>query len=256
MPIISAVEAYREELESITTGSADDCVSILAAGAVSLKEGRDRIRRIADALTEKGLGILQLARLAAGEMRFQLEAHGQADLAAKGKHVHDLIQSETFFDAMAEIESATKEIVAAYRDLYEKAHADRAAQYQEAIDKIKGRPEWQQVPESMREPVLYPLASRGCAAADFPQTSLACAACRASVNQMESDLEALGGLFAKVVAEIQRLTTPPEVKIKRVRVAEFLSGSFESPDQVKQAVARLQDHLLKLLDEGVKIVVE
>ena len=256
LPIISAVEAYREELESITTGSADDCVSILAAGAVSLKEGRDRIRRIADALTEKGLGILQLARLAAGEMRFQLEAHGQAELAAKGKHVHDLIQSETFFEAMAEIESATKEVVAAYRDLYEKTHADRAAQYQEAIDKIKGRPEWQQVPESMREPVLYPLASRGCAAADFPQTSLACAACRASVKQMESDLEALGGLFAKVVSEIQRLTTPPEVKIKRVRVAEFLSGSFESPDQVKQAVARLQDHLLKLLDEGVKIVVE
>ena len=256
LPIISAVEAYREELKSITTGSADDCVNMLAAGAVSLKEGRDRIRRIADALTEKGPGILQLARLAAEEMRFQLEAHGQADLAAKGKHVHDLIQSETFFDAMAEIESATKEVVAAYRALYQKTHADRAAQYQQAIDKIKGRPEWQQVPESMREPVLYPLASRGCAADDFPPTSLACAACRASVNQMESDLEALGGLFAKVVAEIQRLTTPPEVKIKRVRVAEFLSGSFESADQVKQAVARLQDHLLKLLDEGVKIVVE
>jgi len=256
LPMISAVEAYREELESITGGSADDCVSILAAGAVSLKEGRDRMRRIADALTEKGLEILQLARLAAGEMRLQLEAHGQAELAVKGQRVHDLIQSETFFEAMAEIESATKAVVAAYRALYEKTHADRAAQYQEAIDKIKGRPEWRQVPESMREPVLYPLASRGCAADDFPQTSLACAACRASVNQMESDLEALGGLFAKVVSEIQRLTTPPEVKIKRVRVADFLSGSFESPDQVRQAVARLQDHLLKLLDEGVKIVVE
>jgi hypothetical protein len=256
LPILSAVESYREELESIVAGSADDCVSILAAGAVSLKEGRDRIRKIADALTKNGLGILQLARLAAGEMRFQLEAHGQAELAAKGKHVLDLIQSETSFEHMAEIESATKDVVAAYRDLYKKAHTDRATQYQEAIDKIKGRPEWQQVPESMREPVLYPLASRGCAADDFPQASLACAACRASVHQMESDLEALGGLFAKVVSEIQRLTTPPEVKIKRVRVAEFLSGSFESPDQVRQAVARLQDHLLKLLDEGVKIVVE
>jgi len=73
---------------------------------------------------------------------------------------------------------------------------------------------------------------------------------------MESDMEALGGLFAKVVAEIQRLTTPPEVKIERVRVSEFFGDSFESVDQVKEAVARLQDHLLKLLDEGVKIVVE
>jgi hypothetical protein len=46
------------------------------------------------------------------------------------------------------------------------------------------------------------------------------------------------------------------VKVERVRVREFLSGSFESPDQVKQAVLKLQDHLLKLLEEGVKIVVE
>ena len=41
---------------------------------------------------------------------------------------------------------------------------------------------------------------------------------------MESDIEALGGLFAKVVSEIQRLTTPPEVMIERVRVSEFFSG--------------------------------
>jgi hypothetical protein len=68
--------------------------------------------------------------------------------------------------------------------------------------------------------------------------------------------EAIGGLFAKVVSEIQRLTTPPEVKIERVRVSEYFSGSFESADQVKKAVAHLQDHLMKLLDEGVKIVVE
>jgi hypothetical protein len=44
--------------------------------------------------------------------------------------------------------------------------------------------------------------------------------------------------------------------MERVRIAEFFSGAVENEEQVKQAVARLQDHLLKLLDEGVKIVVE
>lgn len=144
----------------------------------------------------------------------------------------------------------------AYRKLYEKTHKERASQYQDAFEKIKGRREWEQVPKSMQEPVLYPLTSRCCAESDFPELSLSCNVCRASVNQMESDLEALGGLFAKVVSEIQRLTTPPEVKIERVRVSQFFSGSFESADQIKEAVARLQDHLLKLLDEGIKIVVE
>ena len=53
---------------------------------------------------------------------------------------------------------------------------------------------------------------------------------------MESDVAALGGLFAQVVSQIQKLVTPPEVKLKRVRVAEFFTGSLETEDQIKQAV--------------------
>ncbi len=79
---------------------------------------------------------------------------------------------------------------------------------------------------------------------------------RGNLNQMESDVAALGGLFAQVIGQIQKLITPPDVKLKRVRVAEFLSGSLENEEQVKQAVARLQDHLLTLLCEGVKIVID
>ena len=41
-----------------------------------------------------------------------------------------------------------------------------------------------------------------------------------------------------------------------MRVSEFFGGAMEKEEQVKEAIARLQDHLLKLLDEGVKIVVE
>jgi hypothetical protein len=44
--------------------------------------------------------------------------------------------------------------------------------------------------------------------------------------------------------------------VKRVRIADFFNDAMDDEGQVKAAVARLQDHLLKLLDEGVKIVVE
>jgi len=256
LPVLDAVVAYKEALDGIVSGSPDDRVKLLASGATSLKEQREKVRRIAEALTDEGLATLRAARLACGEMRFQLEAHGQADLAEKGKRLQGLVESETFYESLAEISTLTQAIAEAYRELYAKTHQDRATQYQAAIEKIKGCPEWEQVPASMQAPALSPLMCRACGQLDFPADSLSCNACRAGVNQMESDLEALGGLFAKVVSEVQRLTTPPEVKIERVRVREFLSGSFDSPDQVKQAVLKLQDHLLKLLEEGVKIVVE
>jgi len=86
------------------------------------------------------------------------EARGQDEIAEKGKELRELLQSETFFESMAQIEKNTQEILTAYRELYEKTHAERAALYRDAIEKIKGRKEWEQVPESMREPVLSPLA--------------------------------------------------------------------------------------------------
>lgn len=275
LPVLADVEGYREALTAIHSGSADDCVNILAGGAASLKEGRDRITKIAECLSEEGVGALRRARLASGEMRLQLEARGATELAEKGTELHELIQSERFYETMPKIRTLTEEVASAYRQLYEKAHAGRRAQYQEAIEKIKGRTEWECVPESMREPLLSPLTSRACSSlvlgpwsfanddelltkdnGQMTDDGIVCRACHASVSQMDSDLEALGGLFAKAVVEMQRLTTPPEIKVERVKVSEFFSGSFETQEQVKEAVARLQDHLLKLLDEGVKIVVE
>jgi len=84
---------------------------------------------------------------------------------------------------------------------------------------------------------------------------MACRACRATVNQMESDLAALDGLKAQALAQVVKITTPPETKVVRVRLSQFFS-TLESEDAIRQAVERLRDHLLKLHQEGVKIVVE
>ena len=166
------------------------------------------------------------------------------------------MSTESLFDSLSSIKTASQEILGAFRTLYEARHADRMEQFGAAIEKIKGREERTAVPETMREPVLGPLRCRCCSEPHLTDGSLACKNCGATLSQMESDVAALGGLFAQVVAQIQKLVTPPEVKLKRVRVAEFFSGSLETEDQVKQAVGRLQDHLLTLLSEGVKIVLE
>ena len=64
---------------------------------------------------------------------------------------------------------------------------------------------------------------RCCADLDQPEGSVVCKVCGATLGQMESDLAALGGLFAQVVAQVQKLTTPPETKVQRVRVSEFFT---------------------------------
>jgi hypothetical protein len=256
VPVLGAIEDYRAPLAAIESGSADDCVTILAGGGASLKQGHDRIRKIAECLDEKGLVALHDARRAVGEVWNLLDAQARADLQPKADQLRELLSTEALLDSLSSIDATSREILGAYRTVYESRHADRTEQFQAAIEKIKGREEWTAVPEPMWEPVLAPLQSRCCGDLKLPDGSLTCETCRAGLKQMESDVAALSGLFAQVVAQVQKLITPPEVPLRRVRVAEFFAGAVEDEEQVRQAVARLQDHLLKLLSEGLRIVIE
>ena len=256
LPVMGTIQDFRESLTMIEVGSPDDCVNTLAGGGTSLKQAHDRILKIAECLDDKGLAALRQARHAVGQMWPQLEARGEVGVKEEVEKLKGLLAAEEFYESLSAIGAAGKVVSSAYLTIYEKAHAERGEQYHAAIEKIKGRTEWSAVPDSMRQSVLQPLASRCCTELDLPVGSLVCKACSATLSQMESDLAALGGLFAQVVAHVQKLTTPPETKVQRVKVSEFFGGAMESEDQVKQAVARLQDHLLKLLDEKIKIVVE
>lgn len=256
LPLTDTVTEYRESLSSIDAATAEDCVNILAGEGASLKQAHDRIRRMAECLDEKGLATIRLARMVAGEMWSQLQTRGHTELADRVETLTGLLASETFYESMKEIGQIGGKVSSAFGGLYEKCHQDRASQFEVSIDRLKGRPEWEDVPENMREPVLAPLSRRCCTELDLLEGGLVCTTCRASLSQMESDLAALGGLFAEAVAQVQKLTTLPGKKIERVRMSEFFPSAIESPDQVKQSIERLQDHLLKLLDEGVKIVLE
>ena len=83
VPVLGTVGDYRESLAAIESGSADDCVTILAGGGVSLKQGHDRVRKIADCLDEKGLATLRNARRAVGEVWNLLDPEARADLQPK-----------------------------------------------------------------------------------------------------------------------------------------------------------------------------
>ena len=245
----------QESLTSIEAGSPDDCVNTLAGGGASLKQPTTAFARSPNAWTTRA----SCSSATPGERRARcgpsLKPSGDGP-PATGREAQGTFVCRGVLRIAILHPGGDPGDPGGLPHACTRPHADRAEQFQAAIEKIKGRAEWSAVPESMRQPVLQPLQSRCCTEPHLPDGSLVCKNCGATLSQMESDLAALGGLFAQVVAQIQKLTTPPETKLKRVRVAEFFAGSMETEDQVKQAVARLQDHLLKLLAEGVKIVVE
>jgi hypothetical protein len=204
---------------------------------------------------DQSLAVICLARVASEEMWPILTQRGNVEPASDAEELKTLLASETFYEFIPEIKAKAKEIISAYHKLYSDLHTGRAERFNAGIEQIKGYPEWASLPEEVKHPVLGPLVSRACQALDIIDGAVVCRNCSATVSQMESDQVALNGLKAQALARIQELTAPRE-RLERVRLAEFFTESLESKESVEKAIERLREQLLKLIDEGVRIILE
>jgi hypothetical protein len=76
---------------------------------------------------------------------------------------------------------------------------------------------------------------------------------------MEADVLAAQGLSAEVLRRLQARAAPQQ-RIERVRLSTFLGPSVVAHDQVEadldEALQWLREHILKLLAEGAKVIIE
>jgi len=265
LPVTETLDEYQHTLDNILTAASDDCVRILSGEGNSFKEIREKVRKIRQTINASGIATLQQARSAAQEMWPALEAQGKnGELRAAAVELQALINAADFFEQFDHIARLTRQINAAYRAAYTNLHEQRAVSFGQAIEEIKARPEWSQLDSALLADVLNPLSSRACkdeaelqesGSAILATNALRCRFCNATIGQMESDLAALGEFKTQVIAHIQRTVAPKE-KLERVKLSEFFTETLESEQAVEKAVERLREYLLKLLDEGLKIILE
>ncbi len=277
LPVTELLDDYRLTLENIQSAASDDCVRILAGEGKSFKEFRDRVRKIRQAINSTGIATLQQARSAVKEMWPALESRGKHEkLKTTAEELQALIDSVGFFEQLDHIAALAQQITGAYQVAYTILHEQRAAAFGQAIEEIKARPEWIQLDQAIQSNVLGSLSSRVCKneaelqkigtmllpdialfpdKALFPGITLRCRYCDATIGQIESDIAALDGLKSQVIAQIQSIIAPEE-HVERVKLSKFFTETFESKQEIDDAVERLREYLLKLLAEGVKIILE
>ncbi len=261
LPGTHTLEEYRQTLVGIETAASDDCVRILAGEGKSFKEARDRAREIREAISSGAPAIIRGAKVATNELWPALARRAvNGSLSEAAETLQSLVTSLTLFEHLREIENLTQEIAAGYRARYAELHEKRTKEFSTAIDEIRGRPEWELLKEDMRATLLAPLTARACDVFEPTDNAAAqCSHCGASLNEMESDLAALGGLKVSAIVRLQELTAPSgeeSAPLVRVKLSDFFIGPLDSETSVNEAVERLRDHLLKLTSEGARIIVE
>jgi len=266
LPGLETLDEYYQMLTNIQNGASDDCVRMLAGEGASLKQMRARARRVRETLTPANLDVIRTARRVLEEQWPALPASSEQQHLAEGTdELTSLLAGDTLYDHLPRVSSLASAISSAYATHYAEQHTKRFESYARAIDDIRGLPEWEQVAEASRTALLAPLEARTCGPeADLAGDATVCAHCKATLSQIESDLAAVPGYVSQVKGHVRELVAPASETdgdaqpraMRRIRAAEFFGGALDSEEAIDEALQRLRDELLKLLDQGASIIIE
>ncbi len=248
---------YRAILQTIQNSASDDCVRILAGEGKTIKNLRDEVRLLGEATSEKGLARLRKARRVLFEMWPEVEPRSglSGDLASAAENLQKVVNDTCFYHLTGEVEQYVECIEKVYRRLYEDFHLRRGDAFQAIIEDISEMAEWQLLSPDIRTREISSLVKRADTDLDLPEGEVTCRTCKSTLSEMESDLAAASIYKSQAQERIRTLAAPQE-KVKRVCVKDYFSGDLHSADDIERAVNHLRDHLLALLDEGVRIVLE
>ncbi|MBW2084043.1 MAG: hypothetical protein JRI39_13475 [Deltaproteobacteria bacterium] len=262
LPGAESMEAFLQTVEGILDMPPDDCVKTLAGEGKTYKELRSQALQLAEATSKENLEIIKNAGNAIKNIwPIVAERTDDEKLKEKAEELSSLLASEAFYKSIEAIRQASDYVFEAYAKLYGKIHQERTNIYDEAIQAIKGMPEWAIIAQDPavstqeQEAIIRPLLARACHDLDLHESAIACTTCKASIAQMETDIAAKDAIVDQAIKKLQQTAAPGE-QIERVRVSKFLAGKLETPEDVEAAVNELKAYLLKLIASGTKIVLE
>jgi hypothetical protein len=264
LPAAEPLREWSEQLDTVLAGGSDDCVRMLAGEGKTIRELRERATKVRAFLTEANLENVRKARTAIEQLAPALQNASQGDkIGDAAMELGGILASSGLPERIGDAKNLAEAINSAYQEYYRSRHAERFNQYSNAIDQIKGRVEFLEIDEAARETILQPLIRRAVKSCDLPSFALTAVNTRATLGELEADIEALPGLENAAITRMQEILTKAaggQARIERIKLASFFTGLRDSTkterQQVDEALQRLGERLHSLLDEGVKILWE
>ena len=274
-PMLDILGEYQNTLLAVIQGASDDVVNILAGEGKSFQKIREQVQEIEGSIDEKGLLRLRQARLVVRQLWPVIHDRVGEEVSELQNQVDVLQKLEadgSYYRFPAQLDAAISKVINTYRSVYIDRHQERQSVYQNILDYIKGLPDWsvlangliaengEELGNELLAEVIEPITSRLCKIEDLSEKlkdGIQCEVCGASIPIIETDLIAVEGLRNQTIRHIQGMLEPEE-KIERVRVAEIASSyqSLTKPEEVDEALEKLREHILKLIDSGVRVILE
>jgi hypothetical protein len=263
LPGATAVRDQLNWVTGILEMPADDCVKTLAGDGRAYLDGRQRVSKLEKLATDANIQTIADARRILSEQWPHLALRQpDEDLAKCVTTLQDRLQSETALEEIESIRLDAETIATSYKTVYTSAFEKRRRAYWEALDEVKGHPDWLTLAEryadqpSQLASLIAPLVQPAEAELDLPPGSTTCRRTGASLGQLQSDLEAVEAIARQVLRKVMELAAPPEEKPERIPVARLFPGRITNAEELDAFVTALRERLEKALSQGSTIILE
>jgi len=257
LPCRDFMAEHKQWLDGIQKSGVDDCVKTLASEGKSYLEARNKIQKIAKAITELNINTIKKAMTALHQKYDSIRNVPSIpdEVVQAAEKLSGDLTSEIFFDSLDDIAKGEKILSKFYDTQYCDLHDKRYTVVNQAIESIKGHPEWGRIPDENKRSLLASLSARLCEACTVEPDGTCCTNCHAQLSKLESDISAAETLRNEALQKIEELLTP-EVKIERIKIANYISGSIDSEKELDAGLEKIRDIAMKHLTEGKKIILD
>lgn len=251
LPGIQTVTDFKDTITTVINSEVDDSVKLLATEGKTYKEVRDHVRKLSSVLTDKTLSIIYNGRTVIYTTLPQIDSFIEDTLREEASELRNILESDDLFTKLEPVEQTSNKISEVYKQRYGELHSNRLEVYQKAISSVKNHPAFETLLESYQSIVLVGLEKKLCSY-ELDSSSV-CTECRSTLREMETDVVAVETLKKEAMEKIDQLTAPSE-KIAYVSLDSLVSGTIESKEDTEKIIESIRKHLLKMIAEGMKIV--
>jgi hypothetical protein len=179
------------------------------------------------------------------------------------------LQSEQLLEELDNVDAQTRAVMSVYQVAYCDLFDRRREAYLKAIDELKGRAEWQaifptssdELPPPLKEllqALIAPMQVRLGDELDRQGVATGTSLGKSTLAEMASDLAVVEALKASAITQLREMMVEQEsdILVRSVRMADILNLPIRSQEDLKAALAQLEDVIQKLLDEGAAVMLE
>ena len=246
LPGAVVIEDAVAAVRAIQRGTEEAAIAEFNASHQTIKEGIRRAAEIENDMTPSAVASIEHARRTLLTQWSTLDAEPDLDPSVRDDAylLSDLLDRETFFRELVDIDRCTSSIQLAYDERFRAALADKVATYETALTQLYDLPVWPDLTTEVKEEIAQPLYvhAKDAGAGEPP------------VAQLRADRDAC---VARLRAAIEKALHVAEGdRIVTVDVQPYFRGGVDDTEQLDAALAGLREECERLIAAGKKIVVD